>query len=406
MPPLVSLELIIDTPRWGVPFLAPARYKAAAGGRGSGKSHFFAEMMVERCVADKDLRAVCIREIQKSLKFSSKQLIEDKIKKLGVSHLFEITETEIRRVGGLGIIIFQGMQDHTADSIKSLEGFGLAWVEEAQNLSARSLRLLRPTIRKDGSEIWFSWNPDQKTDAVDALFFGAEPPENAVIARVNYTENPFMPDTLREEMEYDKRVSPETFDHVWLGGYNEKSSAKIMNGKWVLDEFEPEPDWNGPYFGADWGFSQDPTTLVKCWENDGVLYVEYEVYEIGLEISDTPAAFLTVPDSKRYKIRADSARPETISHVRRAGFNIVPAVKGKGSVEDGIAHLRGYKRIVIHPRCQHTAKEARLYSYKVDKLSGEILPDIIDANNHCWDAIRYAVEHLMKRKPRGILDVL
>src|SRR5690625_2615548 len=162
--------LDVPTPRWAVPLLQPSRYKAAHGGRASGKSNFFAVLLVEEHTRLPDLQSVCIREIQRSLKFSAKKLIEQKIRDLGVSHLFDITLTEIRRVGGQGLIIFEGMQDHTADSIKSLEGFDRAWVEEAQSLSHRSLELLIPTIRKDGSELWFSWNPDQPEDAVEGLF--------------------------------------------------------------------------------------------------------------------------------------------------------------------------------------------------------------------------------------------
>ena len=163
-------NLKIKTPEWAEPLLHPKRYKAAKGGRGAGKSHFFAEALIEQLIIDPNKSAVCIREIQKSLKFSAKRLIEQKIEDLEVSKLFNITQSEIRAVQGKGVILFQGMQDHTADSIKSLEGFDIAWVEEAQNLSARSLKLLRPTIRKEGSEIWFSWNPERDTDPVDLFF--------------------------------------------------------------------------------------------------------------------------------------------------------------------------------------------------------------------------------------------
>ncbi|MCK4957781.1 MAG: phage terminase large subunit, partial [Planctomycetes bacterium] len=153
-----EIFLDIPTPRWAVPLLAPKRLKGAKGGRSSGKSHFYAEAMVERLFMEGNTQAVCIREVQKSLKFSAKKLIENKIRKLKLSHLFEITINEIRRLGRdpatgeayVGIIIFQGMQDHTAESIKSLEDFDLAWCEEAQSLSAFSLELLEPTIRKDG----------------------------------------------------------------------------------------------------------------------------------------------------------------------------------------------------------------------------------------------------------------
>ena len=163
-------EIKRDIPRWAIPFRQPARYKGASGGRSSGKSHFFAEEAVEAMVNDPSLRFVCIREVQRSLKFSAKSLIESKIWALGVGHLFTVLEREIRRNDGTGVMIFEGMQDHTSESIKSLEGFGRAWVEEAQSISQRSLDLLLPTIRAEGSEIWFSWNPNQPTDPVDAFF--------------------------------------------------------------------------------------------------------------------------------------------------------------------------------------------------------------------------------------------
>ena len=150
------------------PLLESARYKGAWGGRGSGKSHFFGERVVIRCLGEPGLRVVCIREVQKTLAQSSKRLIEQKIIALGVGRKFRVLEEKIVTPGG-GLIIFQGMQDHTAESIKSLEGYKIAWIEEAQTLSQRSLTLLRPTIRVPGSEIWASWNPRRKSDAIDEL---------------------------------------------------------------------------------------------------------------------------------------------------------------------------------------------------------------------------------------------
>ena len=276
------MHLEIKTPRWAVPLLQPARYKAAYGGRASGKSHVFAENLVEAMVMDHDLRAVCIREVQKSLKFSAKQLIEDKIETLGVAHMFDVQSTEIKRKGGSGICIFQGMADHTADSIKSLEGFRVAWVEEAQSLSDRSLRLLRPTMRAPGAEIWASWNPDQPDDAIDAFFRGATPPKDAIVVQANWSDNPWLPDEMRAEIEHDRSGDPETFAHVWQGAYNTRSDAQIFAGRYRIEEFEPGADWDGPYYGADWGFANDPTVLVKCWVlPDGRVAVEKESGKVG-----------------------------------------------------------------------------------------------------------------------------
>lgn len=398
------IQLDIATPRWSVPLLAPARYKGAKGGRGSGKSHFFAEALVERCVADPDLPVVCIREVQKSLKFSAKRLIEAKIRKLGVSGLFDIQSTEIRRIGGDGIIIFQGMQDHTADSIKSLEGFKISWVEEAQRLSARSLKLLRPTIRAEDSEMWFSWNPDLPTDPIDEFF--ASNPKNSVCIHVNYDDNPFFTDILRDEMDHDRRVDIDAYNHIWLGHYNTKSDAQIFAGKIAIDEFEPASHWSGPYFGADWGFSVDPTALVRFWidERSNRLYIEYEAYGHRVDIDQTPALFDTIPGVRTSTIRADNARPETINYMQKRGFNIIAADKWKGSVEDGISWLRSFEKIVIHERCRNMQDEARLYSWKMDKLTGDPTPDIMDKWNHLWDALRYGAGPMIQDRVQGFTE--
>ena len=400
--------LKIDTPRWAVPLLEPMRYKGAKGGRGSGKSHFFAELAVEDMVADPDLPFVCIREIQKSLKFSAKRLVESKIQSLGVSKLFDITQTEIRRKGGEGVMIFQGMQDHTAETIKSLEGFKRAWVEEAQSLSARSLKLLRPTIREQDSEIWFSWNPEQPEDAVDRFFCGKHGlPENAVLVHVNYDQNPFLTSTLREEMEADrKRMDPEDFAHVWLGEYNTKSDALIFAGKYRIDDFEPGEDWSGPYYGLDFGFANDPTAGTKSWVYDNTLFIEYEAGKVGLELDDTaPYMIRHIPDIEKHVIRADSARPESISYLKRMGLPRIKSVrKWSGSVEDGIEHIKSYNEVVIHTRCKAVQTEFRLYSYKVDKRSGDVLPIVVDSNNHYIDAIRYGIDPMIKPKKELIIS--
>lgn len=208
----------IETTKALRPFLAPARYKGGFGGRGSGKSHFFATLAVAECLRTPGLRVVCVREVQKTLKDSAKRLIEDKISELGVSSRFNVLKNEIGTPGG-GVIMFQGMQDHTAESIKSLEGIDRAWVEEAQTLSARSLEMLRPTIRAPGSELWFSWNPRSAGDPVDALLRGPEPPPGAIVRKINYSDNPWFPPELEQEREYDERTKPERYGHIWLGDY-------------------------------------------------------------------------------------------------------------------------------------------------------------------------------------------
>lgn len=215
---MATLE--IPTARVFRPLLEPARYKGAHGGRGSGKSHFFADLAIEDSLAEKGLRTVCIREVQKSLKESAKRLIEDKLieHRLGEADGFKVFR-EVIETPGDGLISFQGMQDHTAESIKSLEGYGRAWCEEAQSLSARSLSLLRPTIRATGSQLWFSWNPRRKVDPVDVMLRGGALPTGAVVVRANWSDNPWFPSVLEQERLDCLKNTPDQYDHIWEGGY-------------------------------------------------------------------------------------------------------------------------------------------------------------------------------------------
>ena len=209
--------LRIQTPRVFAPLLQPARYKAAHGGRGSGKSHFFAELLIEDSLYERGLRSVCLREVQKTLAQSSKRLLETKINELGVGSAFKIFQDKIETPGD-GIIIFQGMQDHTAESIKSLEGFKRAWFEEAQTASARSWTLLRPTIRADDSQLWAGWNPRRRTDAVDEFFREKKPP-GSIVVKANWRDNPFFPKVLEEERQLDLALYPDRYEHIWEGAY-------------------------------------------------------------------------------------------------------------------------------------------------------------------------------------------
>lgn len=374
------------------PLLGASRYKGAFGGRGSGKSHFFAELAIERSImARTDI--VCIREVQQTLAQSVKKLLELKIEGMGLGPRFNILRDHIESDSG-GRIIFQGMQTHTAESIKSLEGYDIAWVEEAQSLSQRSLDLLRPTIRKPSSELWFSWNPNFPTDPVDVLLRGEAPPPDAVVVQANYRDNPWLPDVLKAELEYDQKRDPDKFAHVWLGEYQRNSESRVFRN-WSVEEFE-RPPGTVFRFGADWGYSIDPSVLVRCSIDGNRLYVDYEAYMIGCEITQLPDLFDRVPESRKWFITADSARPETISHMQRNGFpKISAAIKGAKSLEEGVAFLQAYD-IVVHPRCQHVIDELTLYSYKTDPLTGKVTPILEDKNNHLIDALRYACEGARK----------
>lgn len=219
------------------PLLKPARYKAAYGGRGSGKSHFFAELMVEDALrfpgdAGEGMRGICGREVQKDLKDSAKFLIESKLLKfgLGESDGFKVFRDRIATPKD-GLIIFQGIAEHTAESIKSLENFHRFWGEEAQAISRRSLGLIRPTIRwednKRGlqSELWFSWNPTKESDAVDELFRSDERPTGAIVVKANWSDNKWFPKILEQERQDCLRLAPDQYDHIWEGGY-----ATVLEG--------------------------------------------------------------------------------------------------------------------------------------------------------------------------------
>lgn len=422
----MSSTLQIQTPRAFLPLLKPARYKGAHGGRGSGKSHFFAERLVEECLADPTTRAVCVREIQKSLDQSVKQLIADKIDALGVGDSFEIMETEIHVLDDegkrSGLIIFQGMQNHTAASIKSLEGYRIAWVEEAQSLSKVSLKLLTPTIRSPGSEIWFSWNPDKPTDPVDEFMRSADAKADPDILciEVNYSDNPWFWDTpLAADMRRDQRRDPDKYAHVWAGGYDEKSDKQVFKN-WRVEAFETPAD-AVLRFGADWGYSVDPTALIRMFVQGRTLFIDYEAYKVGCEVDEIPALFAGecptdgrkpeeawknphghagVPGALKWLITADSARPETISHLKRRKFRIVPAVKGARSLEEGVEFLKSFD-IVVHPRCKNTIAELTNYSWKVDPATDVVLPVLADKDNHLIDAARYALENLRRAKVVG-----
>jgi phage terminase large subunit len=416
-----------ELPEWAEPLFEPYRYKGAHGGRGSAKSHSFASALTIKGV-ERPISWLCAREIQKSIKDSVKKLLEQKIETNGLTDYYHPpTETEIRGKNGTSII-FAGLRSHP-DSIKSIEGLDGAWVEEAHKVSQRSLDILVPTVRKPGSELWFTWNPELPTDPIDKLLRtpGAAPPRSWV-TEVNYWDNPWFPDVLREEMEWDRKRDLDKYLWVWEGKYQRNSEARVFKN-WRVEPFETPADARF-YLGADWGFSVDPSVLVRCWIDGRTLYVDYEAYAVGCEIDHTPFLFAGcddeqlrslpgndhawrvlsptrrdlwtgVPGARQWPIKADSARPETISYMVRHGFpNITKALKGPNSVMDGIEFLKSFD-IVVHPRCRHTADELATYSWKLDPLTNEVLPVLDDKKNHVIDALRYAVEAQRRAAPQA-----
>jgi phage terminase large subunit len=366
----------------------PVRYRAAHGGRGSAKSHSFAQALILKAAA-KPLRVGCYREIQKSIRDSVKRLLDDKIRDSGLGEFFESTDTEIRGLNG-SLFIFNGLRTNP-DAVKSTEGLDIAAVFEANKVSQRSWDLLIPTVRKVGSEIWAEWNPEFETDPVDVMFRGKDgAPPGSIVREVNWSANPFFPEVLRQELEWDRKRDPEKYDHIWLGGYQRHSEARVFKN-WKVEEFE-RPAGTIFRLGADWGFSIDPSVMVRCSIEGSRLYIDQEAWQIGCEIPNLPDLFMQIPEAEKWPSVADSSRPETISYMRSHGFpKMGAAVKGAGSIDQGIQFLQGFD-IVVHPRCEHVIKELTHYRYKTDPLTGKVLPILEDKNNHCIDALRYACE--------------
>lgn len=394
-----------ELPRYANPLFIPKRNKVLHGGRGGSKSWTVARVLLAKG-AEAPLRILCAREIQNSIKDSVHKLLSDQAAALGYPYV--VTDQEIRHPNGT-VFIFTGLRNNI-QRVKSFEGIDICWVEEAERVSQASWDVLLPTIRKDGvngspdAEVWVTFNPDLETDPAYVMFV-KDPLPDTWSFKVKGSDNPWFPKSLKPLRAHAYATDPDAADHIWGGNPRQATDAQILKGKWVIEEFEPEEHWDGPHHGADFGFAQDPTALTRSWV-DGMrnrLMVERESYEVGLETDHMPEKWKRdVPGCERYAIRGDSARPETISYLKRHGIPlIVPVVKWPGSVEDGIAHLRSYDRIVIHPRCTGVAAEAKHYSYKVDKQTGDILPDIVDKWNHGIDAIRYALAPLIRQRSKG-----
>lgn len=386
-------------------FTAPdKRYRCAYGGRGSGKTRTFALMTAVRGyqLAESGDRGVilCAREFMNSLDESSMEEVKQAIRSVEwLERYYDIGEKYIRTNNGRVKYVFSGLR-HNLDSIKSKAKIQLCWIDEAEGVSEVAYQKLLPTIREEGSELWVTWNPESNGSPTDNRFRKDIGVEGECI-EMQYWDNPWFPSVLELERLSDlRRLDPQTYAWIWEGAYLESSDKQVFNGKYRIEEFEaPKKGWDGPYYGVDWGFSQDPTAGVRAWVNGDKLMIDYEYAKVGLELDETAQALIkAIPGIEKHTVRADNARPESISYVKRNGLSRIEGVKkGKGSVEDGIQFIRSFREVIIHPRCTKTLEEFRLYSYKVDRLSGDVLSDIVDANNHLIDALRYALEPLMRR---------
>lgn len=380
--------------------LGAVRYRCYYGGRGSAKSWQVARALLIHGV-QRPLRILCTREFQSSVKDSVHRLLKDQIAALGLGAFYRVTDSSI--VGANGTrFLFKGIRKNIGE-IKSTEGIDICWLEEAESVTDASWRVLTPTIRKEGSEIWVTFNPALPTDATYRRMV-VNKPARSIVRLVNFTENPFLPEVLDEEQRELAVSDPDAWAHVWGGQPWMRSDAQVLAGKWKSLPFEPDDSWGTPYFGTDFGFAMDPSVLVRVWIRDSRLFLDYDEGKPQMDNDALEALYRDAPLAEGRVIRADSARPETINEMKKRGLRLEGVKKWPGSVEDGIAHLRTYKQIIIHPRCKRAIEEARLYRYKVDPRTEEILPIIIDKHNHVWDAVRYALAPLIRKRMRpGLL---
>ncbi len=399
----------------GKPVYKPSRYKIAYGGRGSGKSWGFAGMGIALGYESKH-RILCVREYQSSTRDSIHQLMSDRVDGLALGSHYDVQGNGIYGTNGTEVL-FAGIKTDPG-KIKSFEGPTICIVEEAERISKPSWDMLIPTIRGKGdseTEIWICFNP---RDAVDETYkkFVIDIPNNALRVKVNWYDNPWFPADLNlerlsllrkinETKDDDERVQlQQDYDHIWEGECQMRSDASVFRRRVVIESFEEPPDGTTLRYGADWGFANDPTALVRMWtttneDKSEDLWISHEAFGYRVENDELPQLFDTVPGSRKWPIKADSARPETISHMaKKFGFRITAADKWPGSLEDGLAHVKSYNRIHIHSRCKHLQEESRMYTYKIDKNSGEVLPIVVDKWNHGWDAVRYGLDALIKRK--------
>jgi phage terminase large subunit len=391
----------IELPPKIVPMFALERgavqYRNMHGGRGSGKS-FSAALMASVWGYAEPLRILCTREFQASIKES----FHAELKAAIAAHPFleahyDVGVDYLRGANGTEFI-FRGLR-HSVNTIKSLAKIDLTIVEEAEDAPEASWLALEATVfRQPKSELWALWNPRLDGSPVD-MRFRKHPPDNAVTVEMNWNDNPFFPDGLDKLRRREQsRLDPATYAHVWDGAYLVNSAAQVFSGKWRVEEFEPKDTWDGPYQGGDFGYAQDPTAAVRVYIHGDTLYVSHEAGGRSIEL-DAIAEHVNeaIPGYDEHVSRWDSASPGSISILTRSGLpKAIGADKWQGSVDDGIRFLRAFREIVVHPRCTNTISELRLYSYKVDRLTGDILPVLVDANNHWIDAIRYSVSPLIK----------
>ncbi len=388
---------MILKPKVAKPFLPmynhiDKRYYFLKGGRASAKSWHIADRLIGLMLQDPNLNLICLREVQSSIKHSSKKLISDRIEFHKLNQYFEIQDQQIKCKHGKGLVIFSGLQNHTVDSIKSLEGFDLVWVEEAQTITAYSLELLTPTIRKEGARLFFSYNPKTINDPVYLLEQDV-PEENKVVIFSSYIDNPFCPSSIKEEAEQMRRLRPKKYQHIYLGGYGVSEGLIFENVSVRAIRWEEVKGLDNIQ-GLDFGYTNDPSAFCTNYIDNTTktLYIYDGFYEKGLSNRDIADRVIEMRCHK-HLTTADSAEPKSIASLKYKGLSIRSAKKGKDSINIGIDFLLDYK-IVINAHLKGFITESEYYVWDVDKHTGAPVNKPVDEYNHFWDSCRYSVEHL------------
>ena len=371
------------------PLLAKSTYKAAHGGRASGKSHFFAELAIERCITHPGTRIVCVREVQKSLKESVKLLLEDKIKAMEVASMFKVHHDSIIAPGG-GVIIFQGLVDHTAESIKSLEGFDIGYAEEAQTLTSHSLELFIPTIiRKPGSELWFSWNPRDASDPVDKMFRGDTPPENSIVVEANWRDNVFFTDESESVRVRDMLMKPDRYGHIWEGDYEPQAIGAI----WTREVIERNRVKEAPVMGRTLVGVDPPTESGEESDECGLIGAGLGADGHGYVLQDeskrgTPEEWGRAAVAMYDLLEADAIVAEVnqggdmvraVIHSIRPGIKVIKvrAKRGKHVRAEPVSALYSLNR--IHHVGHFPALERQQCLFTAEGYEGGDSPDHVDA---------------------------
>ena len=387
--------MAFQIPRLVTELWEPCRYKVLFGGRGAGKSIAIADALLLEGARTKQLIA-CFREYQNKLDESVYALLVERINHYGLNSFFKVANTEI--VGANGTrFIFLGLA-RNINGIQSLQGITRAWIEEAQTISARSIDVLVPTIRATDSEIWFSFNPQFEDDPVYSQFAMSTSPDVRKWI-VNWRDNPFFPEVLEKERLRKFYNDPEGYANVWEGALITNSKASIFKDHYRVEDFTPTADWGFPLYGMDFGYSNDPTTLVKCYLHNDTIYIEKSAGKVNLDINDIASYFFNEfgEDLSRCSISADCSQPMTIEYLRTHGLGGIHACqKWSGSIIDGISWLKSFGKMVVHSRATGIIDNLRLYSNKVDLRNDKVLNEPKDANNDYIDALRYAFDRIIK----------